>query len=46
MEVINQYYLEKLVKETPNDIELGKKLRKIIREINEQKNGVQQEISK
>jgi len=46
MEVINQYYLEKLVKEIPNDIELGKKLRKIIREINEQKNGVQQEISK
>ena len=46
MEVINQDYLEKLVKETPNDMELGKKLRKIIREINEQKNGVQQKISK
>ena len=37
---------KQMVKETPNDMELGKKLRKIIREINEQKNGVQQEISK
>lgn len=46
METINQDYLEKLVKETPNDMELGKKLRKIIRDINKQKNGVQQKISK
>jgi hypothetical protein len=46
METINKDYLEKLVKETPNDMELGKKLRKLIREINEQKNGIQQEVSK
>jgi len=39
METINQDFLEQLVKETPNDMELGKKIRKMIREIKEQKNG-------
>lgn len=46
MKNIDISVLTQIVKETPNDMELGKKIRQIIREITEQKNGVQQEISK
>lgn len=38
--------LEEIVKETPNDMELGKKIRKMVSEIKNQNNGVQQEASK
>lgn len=38
--------LEEIVKETPNDMELGKKIRKMVSEIKNQNNGVQQEVSK
>lgn len=46
MEHIELSVLELLVKETPNDMELGKKIRKMLLEIKNQKNGIQQEISK
>jgi hypothetical protein len=38
--------LEEMVKKTPNDMELGKKIRKMVLEIKNQKDGVQQEVSK
>ncbi len=46
MEHIELSELEKLVKENPNDMDLGKKVRKMVLEIKNQKNGVQQEVSK
>jgi hypothetical protein len=46
MEHIEFSVLELLVKENPNDMELGKKIRKMLLEIKNQKNGIQQEISK
>jgi hypothetical protein len=46
MENINAKVLEQLVKENPNDMELGKKIRKMVLEIKNQKNGIQQEVSK
>jgi hypothetical protein len=46
MENIEISVLIQIVKETPNDMELGKKIRRIIKEITENSNGVQQEISK
>lgn len=46
MKNIDILVLTQIVKETPNDMELGKKIRQIIREITEPKDGIQQEISK
>ena len=46
MEHIELTVLEQLVKENPNDMELGKKIRKMVLEIKNQKDGVQQEVSK
>ena len=46
MENISQDYLELLVKENPNDADLGKKIRKIVLNIKRKQNGVQQEVSK
>jgi hypothetical protein len=37
---------EKLVKENPNDGELGKKVRSMYHELNDNQNGVQQEDTK
>lgn len=46
MENIELSVLEQLVKENPNDMDLGKQIRKMVLEIKNQKNGVQQEVSK
>ena len=46
MEQIELTVLEQLVKENPNDMDLGKQIRKMMLEIKNQKNGIQQEISK
>ena len=46
MENIEISVLIQIVKETHNDMELGKKIRRMIKEITENSNGVQQEISK
>ena len=46
MEHIELTVLEQLVKENPNDMDLGKQIRKMMLEIKSQKNGIQQEVSK
>ena len=46
MEQIELTVLEQLVKENPNDMDLGKQIRKMMLEIKNQKNGIQQEVSK
>jgi len=46
MEDIKLTVLELLVKENPNDMDLGKQIRKMMLEIKNQKNGIQQEVSK
>jgi hypothetical protein len=46
MEHIELTVLERLVKENPNDMDLGKQIRKMMLEIKSQKNGIQQEVSK
>ena len=46
MEDIKLTVLEQLVKENPNDYDLGSKIRQMILEIKNQKNGIQQEVSK
>ena len=46
MEHIELTVLERLVKENPNDMDLGKQIRKMMLEIKNQKNGIQQEVSK
>jgi hypothetical protein len=46
MENINLSLLEQMVKQNPNDYDLGKAIRKLVIEIKNQKNGVQQEVSK
>jgi len=46
MEDIKLTVLEQLVKENPNDYDLGKQIRKMMLEIKNQKNGIQQEVSK
>jgi len=46
MEHIELTVLAQLVKENPNDYDLGKEIRKIYLEIKNQKNGVQQESPK
>jgi hypothetical protein len=46
MEHIELTVLAQLVKENPNDYDLGKEIRKIYLEIKNQKNGIQQEVSK
>ena len=46
MKDIKLTVLEQLVKENPNDMDLGKQIRKMILEIKNKKNGIQQEVSK
>jgi hypothetical protein len=46
MEHIELTVLEQLVKENPNDYDLGEQIRKMYLEIKNQKNGIQQEVSK
>ena len=46
MENISQDYLELLVKENPNDADLGEKIRKMVLDIKRKQNGIQQEVSK
>ena len=46
MKDIKLTVLEQLVKENPNDMDLGKQIRKMMLEIKNQKNGIQQEVSK
>jgi hypothetical protein len=46
MEDIKLTVLEQLVKENPNDMDLGKQIRKMMLEIKNKKNGIQQEVSK
>jgi hypothetical protein len=43
METIELSVIKKMVKENPNDMELGKKIRQMILEIKNQKYGIQQE---
>jgi hypothetical protein len=38
--------LEEMVKKNPNDMELGKKVRKMVSDLKSKKDGVQQKISK
>jgi hypothetical protein len=38
--------LEEMVKEIPNDMELGKKVRKFVSDLKNKKDGVQQKVSK
>jgi hypothetical protein len=46
METIGLLLIEQMVKENPNDMELGKKIRQMILEIKNQKYGIQQENTK
>jgi hypothetical protein len=46
MENIEVSVIEQMVKENPNDYDLGGKIRKMILEIKNQKYGVQQEDTK
>lgn len=46
MEHIELTVLERLVKENPNDMDLGKQIRKMVLDIKRKQNGIQQEVSK
>ena len=43
METIELSVIKEMVKENPNDMDLGKKIRQMILEIKNQKYGIQQE---
>ena len=46
MENIEVSIIEQMVKENPNDYDLGGKIRQMILEIKRKQNGIQQEVSK
>jgi hypothetical protein len=46
MENIEVSVIEQMVKENPNDYDLGGKIRQMILEIKRKQNGIQQEVSK
>lgn len=46
MENIEVSVIEQMVKENPNDYDLGGKIRQMILDIKRKQNGIQQEVSK
>ena len=46
MENIEVSIIEQMVKENPNDADLGEKISKMVLDIKRKQNGIQQEVSK